>query len=877
MKNKILLFLLLICGILTACNDIEPDIQSFDSEAVTETVTEKVSEEIKAEASVINVFVNGLEASPNDIKNHPILKRIHVDHVLRKKYAEYYENNESLDFIYNELTADFDVDGENETVMVQKCSADDKGYVWYYDDLCTELCSCGTDDDDVFVYYSDDTPLLGVMSEKSDGDITKVRVFAADDMGMDEYLCRYGELCMNGSELSVIYNGEPVRTEWNSNYCRFEIKEPVKAAEVAETDEFLIKGQAFAEAYAEMSLNYLHGGAWDNYTEIRYFDFGNKSEGNYFEHEGIPFYKLLISKYTYDEMMEHIRSFYADDEAYEENAWAEGSLFVGKDNSIYVNGNEPTFIYGLRNKKAEIVGYTANDDGTVIYDCYAESAQEGEADLYFSFVLDSEGRLTEKVNDSAMQLFLPESESSETAPKYAETYADILYNRLTQEGGCTFANPYAPDKIFELKPASIYEREAIALESDLIVWDVNNDGTPELLIGNHTTTGGMTLNIISADGTDMGAFICNTSFDFREIDGELYTFSGMNSMPVWTKFSNGNMSLVVFKMTDSKNKLYYAYLYNGSTLLLQYNDITEEEFKKLITSHIGAEYDEFLNAPSAQLAYVHRRLEVPDPENYTKEDIYNCLEGVFAEYEKNSSILAQSDNQLPKEIQAYLDVDWREKYRELINIYQKDRAAGTAWGMPMYFSDIDSDSVYELAVKIGSYSNGCDMLFLFDYDNSEIRYKGAINGGCVKINEEYIDLSGWENEVFSIGRDNQSILTSVDYASGGVYGYTFYLSKPDESGVYHSQAIASVYSETDNYSPPYNWIYTSGGIEAEETDESEFTALMNNYSDSADVPIIEATLYASLFVSEDAVSDHEYEEMISQLEKDIKEKYPIVK
>lgn len=400
---KKILSLLFLCSILAACSDTEADVQVTSAEVLIETVTEKTTE-IKPEADDINVLLNGQEASQKDIKNHPILKRIHIDRVLKEKYDEHYKDN-SVKFVYNEFTADFDDDGEDETVMVQKCSAYDKGYVWYYDDYCSEICSCGISDDDVFIYYSDDTPLLCVRFEDAADDITNVRVFAAGDIGIVEYFCRYGNLCMNSSELCVIYNDKPVRAEWNSDYRRFQIKEPVLVSELDKADEILTKGQAFAEAYAEMSLNYLHGGAWENYTEIKYFDFEDKSDGNYLEYEGMPFYKLLISEYTYEEMMAYIKSFYTED-AYKENVWAEGTFFIGKDNDIYVNGNEPTFIYGLSNKKAEIIGYTANDDGTVIYDCYAEAADDYMEDIYFSFVLDTEGKLTEKVDDIAMHQFL---------------------------------------------------------------------------------------------------------------------------------------------------------------------------------------------------------------------------------------------------------------------------------------------------------------------------------------------------------------------------------------------------------------------------------------------------------------------------------------
>lgn len=171
-----------------------------------------------------------------------------------------------------------------------------------------------------------------------------------------------------------------------------------------ENDETLLKGQIFAEAYAEMSWNYLHGAAWDDYINIKYFDFNDKSEPNYFEYEGIPFYKLLITDISYNDLITHIKSFFTD-EIYEKEIHAIGSFIIGKDNCIYVNGNEPTYIFPRRNERACIISYIKNDDSTITYNCYAKSTETDSEDLYFSFTLNSEGKLCKEIIDSEMRLF----------------------------------------------------------------------------------------------------------------------------------------------------------------------------------------------------------------------------------------------------------------------------------------------------------------------------------------------------------------------------------------------------------------------------------------------------------------------------------------
>lgn len=176
-----------------------------------------------------------------------------------------------------------------------------------------------------------------------------------------------------------------------------------------ENDEILVKGQEFAEAYAEMSWDYFCGAVWDDYVNTPYFDFDDKSEGNYYEYDGMPFYKLLITDHTYDELIEYIKSFYSDElfEEFKENSMID-VLFTGKDNCIYVNGDEPTFIYQLRNEHAHIIGYTENDDGSVTYDCFAKTTEDDIEDLYFSFTLNADGKLCKDfdvTSDTELRLF----------------------------------------------------------------------------------------------------------------------------------------------------------------------------------------------------------------------------------------------------------------------------------------------------------------------------------------------------------------------------------------------------------------------------------------------------------------------------------------
>ncbi len=177
-----------------------------------------------------------------------------------------------------------------------------------------------------------------------------------------------------------------------------------------ETDEILVQGQEFAESFSDMIWNYMCGAAWEDYVNIKYFDFENKSEDNYVEVEAeeydgrkIPFYKLLITDHTYDELLEYMKSFFAENMHYKIDEMMKYHI-IEKDSFIFVNGNEPTFLYPLRNKRAHIIGYTINNDNTITYSCFSESTEEADDDLYFSFTL-CDGKICADFVYSEMTLF----------------------------------------------------------------------------------------------------------------------------------------------------------------------------------------------------------------------------------------------------------------------------------------------------------------------------------------------------------------------------------------------------------------------------------------------------------------------------------------
>ena len=93
------------------------------------------------------------------------------------------------------------------------------------------------------------------------------------------------------------------------------------------------------------------------------------------------------------------------DEMLERKGWSISALFTDKDNCIYVNGNEPTFLYTVGYKHAHIMEYTESNDKTGTYNCYTKTPERSNEDLYFSFTLNTNEKLCEETDDSELCIF----------------------------------------------------------------------------------------------------------------------------------------------------------------------------------------------------------------------------------------------------------------------------------------------------------------------------------------------------------------------------------------------------------------------------------------------------------------------------------------
>lgn len=187
---------------------------------------------------------------------------------------------------------------------------------------------------------------------------------------------------------------------------------------------------------------------------------------------------------------------------------------------------------------------------------------------------------------------------------------------------------------FDFMPVSMNSDNMIELQSILILLDIDFDGIPELFAGCSSTIGAATYEVFKSDGSSMGEAFCCSGLDMRvNINGVIYVFSGRNPYPGWVKLVDGLPSIYLtdFINKDGKNDVDLTTAEGEKKIL---NDLSLDEVKEVYTEYLGVDYDELYNQNYSDDIKIDGYLRVPDPENYTEEDIYNCLVKLLAQYEE---------------------------------------------------------------------------------------------------------------------------------------------------------------------------------------------------------------------------------------------------
>ena len=215
------------------------------------------------------------------------------------------------------------------------------------------------------------------------------------------------------------------------------------------------------------------------------------------------------------------------------------------------------------------------------------------------------------------------------AKRFADMVCDELQNNKTSDDPTTFA----PISIDHEIPEGGFDPEEFT--ADMILLDINSDGIPELFAGVSGTVGAGKYDFYSQDGTLFGTIICRAGLDCgKAVDGAVYIDSGRNSYPGWTKLTAGCPSIHITDFTDfdgADNDVDIA-MSDGTEKTL--TGLTFDDVKALYPEYLGVDYDVLAEPPAgAEYNCLEGTLAVPDPDNYTAEDIYSCLAPLVERYE----------------------------------------------------------------------------------------------------------------------------------------------------------------------------------------------------------------------------------------------------
>lgn len=233
---------------------------------------------------------------------------------------------------------------------------------------------------------------------------------------------------------------------------------------------------------------------------------------------------------------------------------------------------------------------------------------------------------------------------SDNVKTWAKTFAELVYEELENNKTAERPTTFRPVSCDREIPGTGFELGTF--ESDIFFIDTDFDGVPELFTGGHGITGSGCYTVYTADGGSYGSGTFAHYFDAYCIaDGCMFANSGSVTFGGWTKLCNNLPTLFCngFLSDEKPNNMTLTYADGRNQ---DFNGLTYDEVMDLYREYLGVEYDKLkFTGEDADIPFVYARglLEVPDTENYTKEDICDCLAKLLAEYEKSAAV-APDDN-----------------------------------------------------------------------------------------------------------------------------------------------------------------------------------------------------------------------------------------
>lgn len=173
------------------------------------------------------------------------------------------------------------------------------------------------------------------------------------------------------------------------------------------------------------------------------------------------------------------------------------------------------------------------------------------------------------------------------------------------------------------------------ITSILFIMDINFDGVPEVFAGTASTIGGAEYDVFAADGTFWGNVQCTdyTPVSFV-IDNVAYETSGVSNTIKHIKYIEGLPSISsgnhIVSSTEEMCSDVTVRTSNGE--IIEKGSMSIDDLNNLYVEYFNISWDVITNIEYIELQNVQGYLQVPDPENYTEEDIYNCLYDLLTQY-----------------------------------------------------------------------------------------------------------------------------------------------------------------------------------------------------------------------------------------------------
>lgn len=168
--------------------------------------------------------------------------------------------------------------------------------------------------------------------------------------------------------------------------------------------------------------------------------------------------------------------------------------------------------------------------------------------------------------------------------------------------------------------------------SNIVFIDINRDDVPDLFVGTYGATGRGCYNVYMSDGTALGNISCTSLLETGTFVNDVLVLD--IGQPGYVQISRNFPSVVisnwpVIEINGPNCDIKITDEYGNSEEII---GKTFDDFKKIAAEFFDVEYDEFLK--KTNYVCVNGSLIVPNPENYTKEDIYNCIMELLTKYEE---------------------------------------------------------------------------------------------------------------------------------------------------------------------------------------------------------------------------------------------------